>query len=102
MRMGVLRSHAPARRVAMEWYGQAPNGKWHLLSNSPAAQPRASQDLRMDATRALRRAGYGYLLAPTGSGGNAPIGNMLAGQEPEWGMKRVGEAGRFYLFRVGP
>lgn len=96
----VLISHAPAYHVAMEWYGQAPNGKWHLLSNSPAAQPRPSQDLRLDATRALRRAGYGYLLAPTGAGGNAPIGNMLAGHEPEWGLKRVGEAGRFYLFRV--
>ena len=34
----VLISHAPAYHVAMEWYGQAPNGKWHLLSNSPAAR----------------------------------------------------------------
>jgi hypothetical protein len=96
----VLISHAPPYHVAMEWYGQAPNGKWHLLSASPAAEPRAWQDMRLNATRALRRAGYGYLLAPTGAEGNAPIGNMLVGHEPEWGIKRVGEAGRFYLFRV--
>ncbi len=96
----VLISHAPAYHAAMEWYGQAPNGKWHLLSNAPAAQPRPKQDLRLEATRALRRAGYGFLLAPTGSGGNAPIGNLLLGHESEWGLERVGDAGRFYLFRV--
>ena len=76
------------------------NGAWRLLSNSPSAVQRPAPDLRLDATRALRRAGFRYLLAPTGSGGNAPIGNLLVGHEAQWGLERAGEAGRFYLFRV--
>jgi hypothetical protein len=96
----VLISHTPAYRAALEFYGQAMNGRWHLLSNRPVAEPRPPQDLRLQATRAVRRAGFRYLLAPTGSGGNTPIGNILLGHEPEWGLERVGEAGRYYLFRV--
>ena len=47
-----------------------------------------------------RRAGFRYLLVPTGKGGNAPLGNMLMGNEAEWGMELAGEAGRFSLYRV--
>jgi hypothetical protein len=95
-----LISHTPAYRAPLEFYGQAVNGQWHLLSNRPTAQPRPPQDLRLDATRALRRTGFRYLLAATGTGGNTPIGNILLGHEPEWGLERVGEAGRYYLFHV--
>jgi hypothetical protein len=96
----VLVSHTPVFRVPLEFYGQAVNGKWHLLSNAPTAEIRPAQDLRLDATRALREAGYRYLLASTGSDGNSPIGNMLIGHEAEWGLERAGDAGRFYLYRV--
>ncbi|HXB72930.1 MAG TPA: glycosyltransferase family 39 protein [Candidatus Acidoferrales bacterium] len=96
----LLISHTPAYRPPLEFYGQGANGRWHLLSNRPTAEPRPPQDLRLEASRALRRAGFRYLLAATGAGGNAPIGNVLLGHEPEWGMERVGEAGRYYLFHV--
>ena len=96
----VLVTHTPVFRVALEIYGQDSRGSWHMVSSSPEAIPRPPQDLRLEAARALRAAGYRYLLAPTGSGGNAAIGNLLVGHEPEWGLERVGEAGRFYLFRV--
>jgi hypothetical protein len=61
---------------------------------------RPAQDLRLDAARALRKAGFRYLLAPTGAGGNAPVGNIIVGHEAEWGLKQVGYAGDFHLFRV--
>ena len=96
----VLISHTPVYRVPLEFYGQTMNGKWQLLSNHAAAEPRSLQDLRLEASRALRKAGFRYLLAATGSGGNTPIGNILMGHEPEWGLERVGEAGRYFLFRV--
>jgi hypothetical protein len=96
----VLVSHTPVYRVPLEFYGQAMNGAWRLLSNSPTAGQKPTPDLRLDATRALRRAGFRYLLAPTGSGGNAPIGNVLADHEAQWGLERAGVAGRFFLFRV--
>ena len=96
----VLVTHTPVFRVPLEVYGRDSKGSWRLLTKNAEAIPRAPQDLRLDASRALRRAGYRYVLAPTGSGGNAPIGNVIVGHEAEWGMERVGEAGRFYLLRV--
>ena len=96
----VVFTHTPAHQASIEFFGQSTGGHWHLLSNTPAAETLPWQDLRLEATRALRRAGYRYLLAATGSGGNAPIGNMLVGHEPEWGLERAGEAGRYHLFHV--
>jgi hypothetical protein len=96
----VLVTHTPVFRVQLEVYGLDVKGQWHLLTTNPEAIPRPPQDLRLEAARALRTAGFRYLLAPTGSGGNASIGNLLVGSEAAWGLDRVGEAGRYYLFRV--
>jgi hypothetical protein len=96
----VLVTHTAAFRVPLEVYGRDVQGRWHLLSNTPQAIPRAPQDIRLEASRAIKGAGFRYVLVPTGGGGNAPIGNVLVGHEAEWGMERVGEAGRFFLFRV--
>jgi len=96
----VVFTHSNVHQAPLEFYGQPANGGWRLLSNTPAAETLPRQDLRLEATRALRRAGYRYLLAATGSGGNAPIGNLLVGHEPEWGLERAGEAGSYYLFHV--
>uniref|UniRef100_Q01PU4 Uncharacterized protein n=1 Tax=Solibacter usitatus (strain Ellin6076) TaxID=234267 RepID=Q01PU4_SOLUE len=96
----VLVTHTPVFRVPLEVYGQDVKGRWHLLTRDPQAIPRPPQDLRLEAARALRASGFRYLLAPTGSGGNAAIGNVLVGHEAEWGLERVGDAGRFYLFHV--
>jgi hypothetical protein len=95
-----LTGHTPAAGGALEVDGRDAKGRWRLLPAATANISHAPRDLRLDAARALRRAGFRYLLVPTGSGGNAPIGNLLVGHEAEWGMERVGDAGRFYLLRV--
>jgi hypothetical protein len=95
----VLYSHAPLLGVPVEIYGQAGRGPWRLLG-TPRAIQHPKEDLRPDAILAVRRAGYRYLIAATGSGGTAPLGNALVGQEPEWGLERVAEAGQYFLFRV--
>jgi Dolichyl-phosphate-mannose-protein mannosyltransferase len=87
-----------AGSAPLEVYGGS-RGRWRELGAPPSAL-RVRQDLRSEATLAIRRAGYRYLLVPTGSGGSAPIGNALLGREPEWGLERVAEAGPYYLFRV--
>jgi hypothetical protein len=48
----------------------------------------------------VRRAGFRYLLVPTGKDGNAPIGNVIFDREAEWGMESVGDAGRFHLLHI--
>jgi hypothetical protein len=96
----VLVTHTPVFRVPLEIYGQDVKGVWRLLANAPQAIPRPPQDLRLEAVRAIRKSGFRYLLVPTGSGGNAPIGNVMVGHDAEWGLERVGYAGDFHLFRV--
>jgi hypothetical protein len=96
----VLVTHTPALHVPLEVHGLDMKGQWHLLSNTPKAIPRPPQDLRLEAAQALKRAGFRYLLVPTGKGGNAPLGNMLMGNAAAWGMEVAGGAGRFILYRV--
>ncbi|MBS1856652.1 MAG: hypothetical protein JST11_14885 [Acidobacteria bacterium] len=96
----VLVTHTPVFRVSLEVWGLAPKGGWRLLTKDVPAIPRAPQDLRLDAARALRAAGFRYLLVATGEGGNAPIGNVIVGHEAEWGMERAADAGRYYLLRI--
>jgi hypothetical protein len=81
-------------------YGQGTGGRWRLLANGPDAVVKQPRDLRLDAARALRSAGFRWILSATGSHGNAPIGNVLAEQAPQWGMEVAGNAGRFVLFHV--
>jgi len=96
----VLVSHTPALNVALEVYGLDGKGQWHLLSNAPQAISRPPKDIRLEAARAVRRAGFRYLLVPTGKDGNAPIGNVIFDREAEWGMESVGDAGRFHLLHI--
>ncbi|MGA3099577.1 MAG: discoidin domain-containing protein, partial [Bryobacteraceae bacterium] len=81
-------------------YGQEAGGRWRLLANGPDAVLSEPRDVRLDATRALRRAGFRWILTATGSHGNEPIGKVLAEQAPQWGMEAAGNAGRFILFHV--
>ncbi len=91
---------APGAGYSIELYGQAPDGRWSLLSRAMDEGPGRSADLRLEASFALRRAGFRYVLAPTGSGGNAPIGNALASHAAEWGMEVAGYAGPYVLFHI--
>ncbi|MBV9745815.1 MAG: hypothetical protein JO099_18795, partial [Acidobacteriia bacterium] len=95
----LLNSHSPPSELRPEIYGMAPTGNWRALGPL-LGTPRPRPDLRFDATRALRSAGYRYLLVPTGAGGAAPIGNAIVGQEAEWGLELVEKAGPYRLWRV--
>lgn len=90
---------APWRGAPLEVYGQAGKGRWAPIKAEEAAG-RVREDLRAEATLAIRRAGYRFVLVTTGFAGSAAIGNAIIGQEPEWGLERVAEAGPYYLLRV--
>jgi hypothetical protein len=84
----------------IEVFGQRTDGRWRLLANGPDSVLSQPRDLRLDAARVLRSAGFRWILTATGSHGNAPIGNVLVEQAPQWGMEVAGNAGRFILFHV--
>jgi hypothetical protein len=95
----VVYSPSPGHGLALEVYGQGAKRRWHALG-AAQARPHPPGDLRIDASLAIRRAGYRYVLAATGGGGSTPAGNALVGHESDWGMERVAEAGPYYLYRV--
>jgi hypothetical protein len=96
----MLVTHTPLFQVPLEVWGRDRKGTWKMLARDAQAVTRTAQDLRLDASRALRRAGFRYLLVPTGSGGNAPIGNAIVDHQADWGVESAGQAGRHFLLRI--
>jgi 4-amino-4-deoxy-L-arabinose transferase-like glycosyltransferase len=95
----VLFSYTPGLHISPDVYGLTTDGKW--LNLGPLLATRLpKQDLRVEAVRALRRAGYRYLLVPTGGGGAAPVGNAITARPAEWGLAQEASAGQYYLFRI--
>ena len=95
----VVYSHTPAFNVHVDLYGMDTPGHWRALGTLLVAR-QLSPDLRTDATQAIWRAGYSYLVVPTGGEGASPIGNAMIGREAEWNLKLVTQAGPYYLYRV--
>ncbi len=96
----VLMSHAAAFEAPLEVYGQGTDARWRLLSNRPLTAKGPAEDLRLEATAVIRRAGYNYLLAPLNFEGNGPLGRQLMAQAPQWGLAIVGRAGPNVLFKI--
>jgi len=94
----VVFSHA-FRPGVLDVFGQCDDGVWRRLGGA-AAEHRPAERLRLEAGLSLRASGYRYLLAPTGGGGYAPVGNALLADPPEWGFTFLDRAGRYCLFRV--
>jgi len=82
-----------------EFYGHARDG-WHLLTNRLVVTETSLGDVRISATRAVRRAGFRYILAYNSSEGNGLLGAAMAGRELEWGLEKVAELGPIVLFRI--
>jgi hypothetical protein len=96
----VLRSHTPVYRLILEFYGQDLNGKWRRLTNYSDAVLRPPQDMRLEASAALRRAGFRYVLAPTRFDGYAKLGRQLRDDAPQWGLEPAAETDTAVLLRV--
>jgi hypothetical protein len=95
-----LLSHTPLLDAPLEIFGQAPGGQWRLLDGHPRADRRPTEDLRLEATTVLRRAGFRYLLVNTADASLGPLARTLAGDAAQWGLLRVGQAGPAVLLRV--
>jgi len=81
-------------------YGQSPDGAWRLLSANLSAEVRQDADLRTQAARALKRAGYTHIIAPLGDGGNGALGHDLFEQQRAWHIEMVTRTGDIALFKI--
>ena len=96
----VMISHSSQYSSPVEFYGQGLDGKWQLLSDRPTVAQRPAEDLRLEASSVIRRAGCQFLLAPLGNDGNGPLGQMLLRDAPQWGLEVLAAAGPNALFRI--
>lgn len=96
----VLQSHTPVYHVPFEFYGRAEDGRWRFLGAEEAGRLRVREDLRRPAVRALRRAGFRYILAPTGFDGAGPLGRSMEDHLTGWGLELVASRRGLRLFRI--
>jgi hypothetical protein len=82
-----------------EFYGRQRDG-WHMLTTHPTVTGRPLGDVRMTAARAIRGAGFHYVLADNGNGGNGFLGAAMLGHEAEWGLEKAADYGPIVLFRI--
>ena len=96
-----LLSHTPLQDAPLEIWGQTPEGAWRLLSRNPRAVRRPTEDLRLEATTVMRRAGFRYLLVNTDPRDSlGPLGSSLANDAAQWGLEPVAHARQAVLLRV--
>lgn len=88
------------QNVRVAFYGQGADGAWRPLSNQPEPQIRRDIDLRQQAVRAVRRAGFTHIVAPVGHGGYGHIGKDLLEHPLLWGVELVSRVGDICLFRI--
>lgn len=95
----VMTSPTAAYALPFEFYGREHDG-WHLLTNRPVVTPKPLGDVRMAAARAVRGAGFRYILAYNSDEGNGLLGAAMMGHEAEWGLEKTAEIGPAVLFRI--
>jgi len=95
----VMTSPTPIFHVPFEFYARGREG-WRMLTDRPEVALRPLPDLRAAATKAIRDAGFSYILTATGNEGNAPLAAAMEGHAAEWGMEKAGYAGRVILYRI--
>ncbi len=95
-----LVSHAPGDTMPLEIWAKQLSGAWRLVANSPPAEVSPAVPLRLEATAVLRRAGFGYILAPVEGSGYSPIGKDMLQNPHAWDLDKIAGAGWSVLFKV--
>jgi len=85
--------------LPFELYGRERDG-WHLLTSRPVVTQSPLGDVRMAATRAIRGAGFRYILAYNSDEGTGLLGAAMVGHEAEWGLEKTADLGPIVLFRI--
>jgi Dolichyl-phosphate-mannose-protein mannosyltransferase len=78
----------------------AEGGKWRLLADGLHTEIMEPQDLRRDAMRALKSAGFTHVLASSEGDGTSRIGKDILEHPGAWGVENVDSRGPVHLFRI--
>jgi hypothetical protein len=75
--------------------GQEAGGKWIRLADEMMTQVAPRDDLRRDATRALKAAGFSYVLVVTET-----LGKEMLDHAADWGVVDAAAQGEIHLLRI--
>jgi 4-amino-4-deoxy-L-arabinose transferase-like glycosyltransferase len=75
---------------------------WSAPIDLRVPEPLPIEDLRPAAARALKDAGFQYVLAAVQHEGTALLGNTLVNERAAWGLEVAAQAGHVYLLRILP
>jgi len=95
-----LVSGAPCEGVPLEIWIKPTNDDWRLAANSPPTLATPAVPRRPEATAALRRDGFGYVLVPVEGGGKSLTGADMLANPVAWDLEPVARAGSSALFRI--
>jgi hypothetical protein len=96
----VLASHTPLLRAPVELYTLGVDGKWKQRSAALPAVERPRENLRRDAVRHVKSAGFGYIVAPSDFEGVFNVGRDMKDRSAEWGLVKINERGFVSLYQI--
>ena len=96
----VLVSHTPLLHVPIELYTLGVDGQWRMRSQALPAVPRPPENLRRDAIRHVKSAGFRYIAAPSEYEGVFNVGRDLKERSAEWGLEKINERGFVTLYKI--
>ena len=85
-------------RVRVEGLGRG--GAWQVLSGEPERNVAAQLSYRANATRAVKREGFRYILTRDDNEGYGRLGRDLVHNPGDWGLDQLENEDKVYLFRL--
>ncbi len=90
----------PEALAALPLIVQTLNANWTTVADSLRTTRLPPEDLRRESTRALRQAGFRFILARAGNTGIDVIGADMVKHAAEWGLRDRGEFTPVHLFEI--
>ena len=92
-----LQAEAGAR-VQVEGLGSS--GAWRVLTLEPERRVAAQLSYRANATRAVKREGFRYILTRDDNEGYGLVGRDLVHNPGDWGVEQLERQDKVYLFKL--
>jgi hypothetical protein len=80
--------------------GLTSSGEWKTLSERGQVTWRPRQELRLSATRLIKKAGIQWVLVPIDGNGMGSLGKKMVAEPAAWGLEKVASVYEFYLMKV--
>ncbi len=80
--------------------GLTASGEWTTLAQKGKVTWRPRQELRLSATRLIKKAGINWVLVPIDDDGMGSLGRKMVKEPAAWGLEEVASVLEYHLMRV--